>query len=1201
MPQRLKSLELHGYKTFASKTLFEFPGPITAIVGPNGSGKSNIADALRWVLGEQSFSLLRGRKTEDMIFSGSEQRPRAGMASATITFNNEDGWLPVDYNEVSITRRAYRDGQNEYLLNGQKIRLKDIYELLAKSGLAERTYTIIGQGLVDAALALKPEERRRLFEEAAGIGLYRTRKQEAITRLDSTHRNVERAEDILAEIEPRIQSLERQAKRAADYSKIQDELKGCLKEWYGFHWYKSQMELNQAREGMHAQEKIVIQERQKQSECAANLTHYRENIQSLRTSLNQYHSASSQIHSQRESINKDLAVLEEKQNSLSRQFLDHQNNQARIEEEINSYQQKLEGIEDEIRSLEGELTESKTKVSEVQLQLQEREKERSAIQQQLNQSRQSLMQKQTQLLHLNEQKKELQTRITSLNTSLENSSASLEADEKRLEEAEEILDRTEKRSEEVERSYSSLQASLNDLKTESTYEENLRKGYIEQKTRFEAEQTKIRVQLDVFDQTEKSLAGYPEGAKILLENIRSGNLKGLKSAISNQIIVPSELEPAIAAALGDFMDGVILEEDDPDNALEIVEKGKKGRAAIIPTQRLYRGTGNQNLDDSSCIGRAIDLIQFPADLQNILSILLEDVFVVKTRKDAHRLFSQLAPGGKIVTVDGEVYYSNGSILAGFGTVAGKLSLPRQRQELGKQLDQIKMDMTSLESNISDEDQKIEVIQKKLEEAAKEETRLKMEMDLLQREIQKDSLNVEKLRRQIEWQKNQRNQSINEIEKSKNQLKSVNEQIDVLENEINHLEKVIHEDQTSLSRLPIEELQNELAHWRTNQAVTTRAMTDATSRREEATRAIGQNRIRLTTTLGKIKELEASKATLELEKEGLKKQEFELSQKLEKIRHQIEPLEQELQKAEPEYDNLQAVETAVNQNLTIAERHYAQAQLEYTRQNEAIENLKRKIEEDFGLVAYEYAENIAGQAPLPIEGMVEELPSLPELPNGLEESISRLKTQLRRIGAINPEAQREYQETKERYEFMTSQIEDLKKADEDLKKIIAELDSLMKQGFNHTFNAVAAEFPGIFKRLFEGGSARLVLTDPDDPTETGIEIEAKLPGRREQGLSLLSGGERSLTAAALIFALLKVAPTPFCVMDEVDAMLDESNVGRYRDLLKELSETIQFIVVTHNRNTVQAADVIYGVTMGRDSASQVISLKLDEVSDDMVKS
>src|ERR1041385_2525378 len=316
MPLRLKSLELQGYKTFASKTTFEFAGGITAIVGPSGSAKSNIADALRWVLGEQSYALLRGKKTEDMIFNGSEHRPRASMASAHIVFDNAAGWLPVDFTEVAMTRRAYRDGHNDYLLNDQQVRLRDLNELLAASGLSERTYTILGQGLVDASLALKAEERRRLFEEAAGIGLYRVRREEALKRLDATKHNLERVLDILSELEPRLRSLERQAKRANEYGRAQADLKVILREWYGYHWHKAQQELASAREAVKSQEVRLREAREVHAKTQTEYNAFRERLSGLRAQLNAWHRQSAEMHNQREEVSRELAVLEERRRSL---------------------------------------------------------------------------------------------------------------------------------------------------------------------------------------------------------------------------------------------------------------------------------------------------------------------------------------------------------------------------------------------------------------------------------------------------------------------------------------------------------------------------------------------------------------------------------------------------------------------------------------------------------------------------------------------------------------------------------------------------------------------------------------------------------------------------------------------------------------------------------------------------------------------
>jgi chromosome segregation protein len=334
--------------------------------------------------------------------------------------------------------------------------------------------------------------------------------------------------------------------------------------------------------------------------------------------------------------------------------------------------------------------------------------------------------------------------------------------------------------------------------------------------------------------------------------------------------------------------------------------------------------------------------------------------------------------------------------------------------------------------------------------------------------------------------------------------------------------------------------------------------------------------------------------LELDKEGFHQQEAQVNGQIETLRLQIEPSEHELEAAERDQTALQVIETEKRQLLTMAEHRHAQARINLSKNQETLDSLRRRIEDDFGLVAFEYTEDTSGPTPLPLQGMVEQLPFVRELNPEIEENIKRQRGQLRRIGPINPEAQAEYKEVKERFEFLTNQVADSQKAQEDIKQVIAELDVLMEREFRKTFEAVSHEFRQIFTRLFGGGSARLVLTDPEDMTGTGIDIEARLPGRRAQGLSLLSGGERSLTAASLVFALLKVSPTPFCLLDEVDAMLDEANVARFRELLRELSQTTQFIVVTHNRNTVQAADIIYGVTMGADSSSQVLSLKLDEI-------
>ncbi len=427
MPPRLKSLELHGYKTFASKSVFEFPGMVTAIVGPNGSGKSNIADALRWVLGEQSYSLLRGKKTEDMIFAGSEQRPRAGMVSASITFDNSDNWLPIDFAEVAITRRAYRDGQNEYLLNGQRVRLREISELLSKSGLAERTYTIIGQGLVDAALALKPEERRRLFEEAAGIGLYRARKEETLNRLETTRRNLDRVQDILVELEPRLQSLEKQARRAMEYEQVKADLKLLLRDWYGYHWHHNQVEANRSRAIARNQEARLTETRKHHQEISQQLSLIKTSIQAERRQINEWYNQSANLQNHLEKIGRGLAVLAERQNSLLDQLSTNKKDLSRLEVEIRDAEKFLDQTGQEKKRLEGDLEQANRQINDNIDKLRIKKEQRARIEKQLVSARHDLLSNETRQVQLKAHQDELEVRLAAHEKNIQQNLQSINA------------------------------------------------------------------------------------------------------------------------------------------------------------------------------------------------------------------------------------------------------------------------------------------------------------------------------------------------------------------------------------------------------------------------------------------------------------------------------------------------------------------------------------------------------------------------------------------------------------------------------------------------------------------------------------------------------------------------------------------------------------------------------------------------------
>ncbi len=436
MRPKLRSLELHGYKTFATRTIFEFPGAITAIVGPNGSGKSNIADAIRWVLGEQAYSLLRAKKTDDMIYQGSEFRPRSSMALASVVLDNEDSWLPIDFSEVALSRRAYRDGDNEYLLNGQRIRLKEINELLSQSGLAERTYTIIGQGSVDAALSLKPEERRKFFEEAAGIGLYRSRREESINRLEATRRNLERVRDILGELEPRLIGLEKQARKAQEYERIKADLKLLLRDWYGFHWHKSQNELTHTKEVVRAQETQLNTARDRQAEIDRQINDIRSRIQAIRDELNTWHEESSGLHNQLEELNRTLAVLEEREKAIMRQVETSQVDQIHLEEEENSLSIQVNSLRNELEAIQITLKEAKDQEASARSAFESAKKNREEKERDLENSRKFMLEAETLQIQIRSRTEDLVNRLESIQKSLEDSAGAQEDLEAELETAE---------------------------------------------------------------------------------------------------------------------------------------------------------------------------------------------------------------------------------------------------------------------------------------------------------------------------------------------------------------------------------------------------------------------------------------------------------------------------------------------------------------------------------------------------------------------------------------------------------------------------------------------------------------------------------------------------------------------------------------------------------------------------------------------
>ncbi len=1182
----LKSLELQGYKTFASRTVFEFGRTITAIVGPNGSGKSNIADAIRWVLGEQSYALLRGKKTEDMIFSGSEARPRASMAMATITFDNSSGWLPIDFAEVSISRRAYRDGTNEYLINGQRVRLREVAELLAQVGLAQRTYTIIGQGLVDAALSLKAEERRRLFEEAAGIGLYRSRREEALRRLEATRHNLERVQDILAELRPRLRSLERQAQRAREYDQVKADLEAALRAWYGYHWHRMRKVVAQARSEAERLSQRRDALRRGVVSAEAQLTSTRARLDSQRAELHRLVQQITTLQAQREQLSTRAAVAHERlrwlldQERLTRMEMgDLEQARSRLLErvaearrEVEVRQPALAAAEDEQRRVAASGVGKEGALA--RLQAATRALEELASRRAAWQAREA-----QRAAHRAEVMAELERTTDALRREEETWKQAGE----RLQSARQVHDAARGRHSAAAEAEAEARRQVAQAEAEMTAQEG-------RLTEMRARRAALEARLDVF---RREPAGDASLSRLALA-VERGELKGFVGRLREQLEVAPELERAIEAALGDFVDALTVQTtEDVLEALSRLDGGAgEGRAALLPVETLRRPREALAADGEDCLGNAADLVRCPDALQPVLRLLLGRTLVVRDRRSARALLASLPEDGQVVTLAGEVFHPAGWAVAGrarrggAGGAAARAEAEAELSRLAAAIRAAEQERERLLAMLESAREKHREAEQALRAAAEAERAAGAEALAAEARWQSAEERLEAVRAQCAAVQAEANASAGAGE-------GAEPGEGAFERERARWEAELQAASHAVAAVEEGGAEYHVAQVRARGEAARQALDDATRREADLTERLVMIEKDLAGRRARLEAgaAEASRLTQEVEEAeaGLRAVDDQLAQ----MRGRAEPLEAALTEAEKELAELEAAWNQARAEAQEAERAQAQAQIDLARRQEEMNSLRRRIEDDFGLVAFDFDESTTVQAPLPLEGLVERLPVVESLPPEVETQVERLRAQLRRMGAINPEAQREYVEVKERVEFLTTQVDDLRRAESQLEEVIAELDLLMEREFRKTFDAVAVAFREAFTRLFGGGLARLRMTDPDDLTNTGIDIEARLPGRREQGLAMLSGGERSLTACALVFALLRVSPTPICVLDEVDAMLDEVNVARFRDMLRDLSEKTQFIVITHNRETVQAAEVVYGVTMGKDSASRVISLRLDE--------
>lgn len=1173
---KLKRLELQGYKTFASRTVFDFDSGITAIVGPNGSGKSNIADALRWVLGEQSYGTLRGKRTTDMIFAGSQGRARAGMAQVILTLDNSDNWLPIDFQEVVIGRRAFRSGENEYLLNGQKVRLRDVQELLATSGLGERTYTIVGQGLIDQALSLRAEERRALFEEAAGVSHYQAKRAATLRRLQETQHNLERIHDILSEIRPRLAGLKRQANRARNYEQVQRDLRHLLRIWYGYQWESRKQTLRRQRQQALDAEAAWKEGRARLSEQHTASDGHRRQLAALQRQLGELQREREQLREQGEQAHRRLAILRERAALLERQLGEIAGDlpqlkaqQATANGQLAEALEQLGLAQDNRAAQEQQLLAFRQTFRDKQEEIDQTTASLAAAERSLGEERRRLSQAEGQLAQLREQ---LQERQSSANHDEATAAAAAEAE--RLAEASE-------RAQQALAALSTKHRQLQDEQQAARRSLRSRREELDERVRranqLNSEAARLEARCEMLDQMRQRDAVSREGVQV------EGRLASL-------LDIPAEYQDAIEAALGARLATLIV--PDGGNLWKLVSQNPGATMHAVAAVDAQPTPPGSRPAQAGVIGWASEVIAGAGAPRRVIDLLLGHILLVAERETAYAVAAGLPPGAVAVAPDGFVVNAGGlvevnprdperSILAREEAWRQAAARAAQQREAAE----------AVQAEVAVQRQETEALNEQIIQLDREERELARQVQEESQRAAQRQRDLDRARQQLDYLRQQRAAAHSEQASLRERITATETTLQAYGASVARLEQQIVDAQQRLASLPVAEADQE-RRLRQQEIETARTIVAGREAVVESRRAtLGQIDAQLQRSLERQAQLEAEQRELDLE--AAERRVGELQASMAALDARIEPLQARLGERQAAFEALEEEAAAAQRRAHDLETFYTQARVALSQQENMLEGLAERIRNDLGLVALSFEEGRGGQSPLPIGEIVEQLPVVEELPGDIEESIHNYRGQLQRMGAINAEAPEEYEQTLERHDFLTQQVEDLQQTEKRLRRVIAELDELTSRAFAATVAHVDTIFGQMFTQLFGGGSARLFLTEPDDLTISGVDIIAQLPNRRQQRLGLLSGGERSLTAAALLFALLKVAPPPFSVLDEVDAMLDEANVTRFRAVLRELAQQSQFIVITHNRGTVQAARTVYGVSMGADSASQVISIRPEE--------
>ena len=1179
----LKSIEVHGFKSFANKIVFDFHKGITGIVGPNGSGKSNVADAVRWVLGEQSVKQLRGSSMQDVIFAGTENRKPLSYAYVAITLDNSDHQLAIDYEEVTVARRLYRSGESEYLINGSPCRLKEVSELFYDTGIGKEGYSIIGQGQIDRILSGKPEERRELFDEAAGIVKFKKRKATAQKKLENERDNLVRVNDILAELERQVGPLERQSEKAKTYLKKKSELKE----------YDVNMFLLES-EQIRSQQKDV---EDKFQIADAQLKESNADYEKIRTEYEQLGQSMAQMDEKINSIRENISntsVMKEKLESQI-QILTEQIHTAEMTDE--HLQSRLDAIDQE-KAQRSEQSATyiaeKEKLDEQLLEVQNRQNEAqeklTAVQQEIARCNQGIENGQKELYELLNNKAGIQSKQQRFDTMLE------QINIRKAELGKRLLDRKTQEADlntvlsDYQKELEAVSLEIIDLKKkeeeltgkEKEWRDKLRENgrkLEENQTAFHKQQSRLESLKNIAERYD----GYGNSIRKVMEQKASN--PGLLGVVSDLIQVEKKYETAIETALGGNIQNIVTEDESTaKKMIDFLKQNRLGRATFLPLTSVSAKGNPKNetlLDEEGVLGIANRLVKCDKKYDEVAAYLLGRVLVVDTIDHAIALAKKNHYSLHIVTLEGEYLSPGGSMTGGaFKNSSNLLARKREIEELEKKVDSIRKELSELKNRREDIRTAIELNADELDQVKEElqqkylvQNTAKMNADRAKQQRNESEAvftglmgEKQQIEQQIEEIDNNKKQILDEIEYSKKREQEINEEANAFQKILEEQAKLENEASQKLSNIQLE---------------------TANIKQKVEFAQVNIDRIN-----GEVEKFDAERADL-LENAAQSKEDAKKKQQdIEEIKKTIAAsgeshgkLEEELRESVAKKEQMSADYRGFFQKQEEISKRCNDLDKEIFRLNNQREKLKEAGEYQTNYLWEEY--ELTPHAALELQNDIyDDLTALKKM-------VAEVKDEIRKLGDVNVNAIEEYKEVSERYQFLKGQHDDLVEAEQTLVGIIEDLDSGMRKQFSEKFAEIQKEFDASFKHLFGGGHGTLELVEDEDILECGIRIIAQPPGKKLQNMMQLSGGEKALTAIALLFAIQALKPSPFCLLDEIEAALDDSNVTRFASYLNKLTKNTQFIVITHRRGTMAAADRLYGITMQEKGVSTLVSVNLIE--------